>query len=304
MTEPAKGVAAQHEVDLFGLPVAALTAEQVIARCVGAIERAEVLEIGVLNAAKVVSMRRDERLRASLLGCDLLVADGQAVVWASRALGRPLPERVAGIDLFTSLLEVASQRGLRVYLLGATTGVLAGVERVLATRYPGAVLAGSHDGYFGVEEDTEVAAEIARSRADLLFVAMPSPRKETFVDAHLEQLAVPVLHGVGGSFDVVSGLTRRAPRWMQRAGLEWAYRLLQEPRRMWRRYLVTNTLFVLLVLRERRSPSVPYPVHRRTRRVERSGRDGAQPVPVGDQLTASRGEQGQPDHAGQAHSGR
>ncbi|MCM3553574.1 WecB/TagA/CpsF family glycosyltransferase [Janibacter melonis] len=258
MTGPVAGPVSDHEVDLFGLPVAALTSEQVVARCVAAVERREVLEIGVLNAAKVVSMRRDARLRESLLGCDLLVADGQAVVWASRALGRPLPERVAGIDLFTSLLEVASERRLRVYLLGATAEVLAGVEQVLATRYPGAVLAGSHDGYFAPEQDDEVAREIGRARADLLFVAMPSPRKETFVDAHRDVLAVPVLHGVGGSFDVVSGRTRRAPGWMQRAGLEWAYRLLQEPRRMWRRYLVTNTLFVLLLLRERVRPSAPY----------------------------------------------
>lgn len=241
---------------LFGLWIDALTVEEVVCLAESSLESRRRLLIGVVNAAKVVHARSDPLLRDSLLACDLLLADGQSVVWASRLLGYRLPERVAGIDLFEELLGLAHRDGRSVYLLGATPAVLRAVQDRIRDRWPGARIAGSRDGYFGDSESGQVAADIAASGADMLFLGMPSPKKEIFLAAHEAYLGVPVLHGVGGSFDVLAGLTRRAPARWQRWGMEWLYRVLQEPGRLWKRYLTTNAAFVVLMVRERlhRSP--------------------------------------------------
>jgi N-acetylglucosaminyldiphosphoundecaprenol N-acetyl-beta-D-mannosaminyltransferase len=234
--------------DLLGVPVSALTMDDVLDRVDEAIAPRQRLRIGVVNAAKLVNMRRDAALRQDVLSSDLILADGMSVVWASRLLGRPLPERVTGIDLMLGMLRRAARKGHRVYCLGATQEVLDGVAEHIAGNYPGLQLAGRHHGYFGPAEESVVAAGIAAARADILFVAMTSPRKERFMARWGDQLAVPVCHGVGGSFDILAGKVRRAPKCWQRLGLEWLYRVGQEPRRLWRRYLVTNTLFSWMVL--------------------------------------------------------
>lgn len=206
-----------------------------------------------INAAKLVSMQRDPKLREIIEECGLVNADGQAVVWASRLLGDPLPERVAGIDLMDELLALAERRGYRVYFLGARREVLdVAVDRLLE-KYPELQVAGARDGYFADSEKPEVAAEIRASRPDMLFVAMSSPRKEYFLGTYGPGLGAPFVMGVGGSIDVVAGITRRAPVVLQRLGLEWLFRLLQEPRRMFRRYAVTNWQFIRLVVRARMS---------------------------------------------------
>jgi N-acetylglucosaminyldiphosphoundecaprenol N-acetyl-beta-D-mannosaminyltransferase len=206
--------------------------------------------VGVINAAKVVKMRQDEELRAAVAGCDLIVADGQSVVWASKLLRMPLPERVAGIDLFQRLLVEAERKGLSVYFLGAKEDVLAEMVRRMRTWYPKLNIAGSRHGYFGDDEAGEVADAVKASGAGLLFLGMTSPKKEKFVAAYGERTGASVVHGVGGSFDVFAGVVRRAPRMWQKAGFEWLYRAAQEPRRLGRRYLVTNAGFVRLVVRE------------------------------------------------------
>lgn len=262
---------AARATTLFGMPLDAVTMAEATARCRDALEHRDRMTIGVLNAAKTVRLRRDTALRESLLACDMLLADGQAVVWAGNFLGCPLPERVAGIDLFTSLLELADTERRSVYLLGATPEVLDTLVEVLAAAYPRMRIAGARDGYFPPAEDEHVARAILDSGADMLFLGMPSPRKENFLRQWDHLLGVPVRHGVGGSFDVLAGLTTRAPESWQRAGMEWAYRLLQEPRRMWRRYLTTNTAFLILMARERIRPTPPY---------LRASRPKASPPPI------------------------
>jgi N-acetylglucosaminyldiphosphoundecaprenol N-acetyl-beta-D-mannosaminyltransferase len=223
---------------------------QVLDRVAEAIQRRRPLLIGVVNAAKVVNMQRDEALRQSVLEADLVLADGMSVVWASRALGIPLPERVAGIDLMMEMLRRGSEMGWAVYFLGATQDVLDGTTARIAADFPGVRIAGSHHGYFSTDDEPAIAQAIRASAADILLVAMTSPRKEQFLARWNETLSVPVCHGVGGSFDVVAGKVQRAPASWRRLGLEWLYRVKQEPRRLWRRYLVTNSLFCALVLRE------------------------------------------------------
>jgi len=197
---------------LYGLEVAPLTLSEAVELADEAVVTRTRLLVGVLNAAKVVKLAQDRVLRDSLLAADVLLADGQSIVWASRLLRHPLPERVAGIDLFEALLGLADQHRLRVYLLGARPEVLARVTAEIGRRWPGVRIAGSRDGYFDDEESSEVAADIVRARADLLFLGMTTPKKELFLGTYGGLLGVPVMHGVGGSFDVLAGITRRAPR--------------------------------------------------------------------------------------------
>ncbi|MQY14385.1 UDP-N-acetyl-D-mannosaminuronic acid transferase [Streptomyces sp. RB5] len=241
---------------LFGVELDALTMDETVERCVTAARNGHTLEIGVVNAAKLVNMRRDPSLAEAVQGCDLVLADGQAVVWASRLLRAPLPERVAGIDLFVRLLREAEKQGLSVYFLGARREVLTRMLHRVARKFPALAVAGSRDGYFGDDEQPAVADAIARSGAQLLFLGMTSPKKEIFTAGYGRRSGARVIHGVGGSFDILAGVTRRAPERWQRLGLEWLYRLLQEPRRLGRRYLTTNAVFVGMTLRElfRRRP--------------------------------------------------
>jgi N-acetylglucosaminyldiphosphoundecaprenol N-acetyl-beta-D-mannosaminyltransferase len=202
-----------------------------------------------VNAAKIVSSRNDDELHRLINGCDIVTADGQAVVWASRVLGDPLPTRVAGIDLMNELLALAERKGYRVFILGARQEVLDRALERLRERHPRLQVAGHRDGYYTDGEERAVVDQIRASRADLLFVAMSSPRKEYFLGRWGETLDVPFSMGVGGAIDVLAGVTRRAPRRLQMLGLEWAYRLAQEPRRLFRRYFVTNSLFIGMTLR-------------------------------------------------------
>jgi N-acetylglucosaminyldiphosphoundecaprenol N-acetyl-beta-D-mannosaminyltransferase len=236
--------------ELLGVPIDAMTMEEVLARVDEVIARRGRLKIGVVNAAKIVNMRRDQELRRDVLSSDLILADGMSVVWAGRLLGCPLPERVAGIDLMLGMLRRGNEQGYRVYCLGATDEVLNRAMARIAADYPKVKLVGQHDGYFPSEVEPVIAAEVAAARPDVLLVGMTSPKKEQFLARWGAQLGVPVCHGVGGAFDVLAGKVKRAPRLWQRLGLEWLYRVKQEPRRLWRRYLVTNALFVLLVLTE------------------------------------------------------
>ena len=203
----------------------------------------------VLNAAKVVELERSPALADVVRRCDLVNADGVSVVWASRLLGRPLPERVSGIDLMERLVATAAEDGRTVYLLGARPEVVARTVEVFQARHPNLRVAGSHHGYW--TDDQEIILRVRQAAPDYLLVGIPSPRKEFWLSANLQSLGVPFAMGVGGAFDVMAGVRRRAPRWACEHGLEWLWRLAQEPRRMWRRYLIGNSLFIALVLRER-----------------------------------------------------
>jgi N-acetylglucosaminyldiphosphoundecaprenol N-acetyl-beta-D-mannosaminyltransferase len=202
------------------------------------------MSISMVNVAKVMTMQKDPLLRDSVESGDLILADGMPLVWLSRLTPNPLPERVTGIDLMFQLFSLADQQGLRVFLLGAKAETLERVIEIARERYPRMVIAGFRDGFFTDQEQEAVACSVRDARPDILLVAMSSPKKELFMRQWGEYMNVPICHGVGGSFDVMAGVTKRAPAWMQRCGLEWSYRLAQEPRRMWKRYLTTNLAFL------------------------------------------------------------
>jgi N-acetylglucosaminyldiphosphoundecaprenol N-acetyl-beta-D-mannosaminyltransferase len=247
VVSPSK-LAVLPRVSIFGVEVDALTFNETVDRAFALADSRGTSQHVVLNAAKVVLMSRDDRLRHIIGKCSLINADGQSIVWASRLLGRPLPERVAGIDLFNAIVARAAETGHRLYFLGATDEVLAEMLAKLGERFPALVVAGHHNGYW--TDDREIIESVRRARPHFLFLAIPSPRKEYWLGQHLEALGVPFVMGVGGTFDVVAGKIRRAPRWVQRIGCEWLYRLAQEPKRMWKRYLRGNSAFILLTAKE------------------------------------------------------
>ncbi|MCK5814860.1 MAG: WecB/TagA/CpsF family glycosyltransferase [Flavobacteriaceae bacterium] len=206
----------------------------------------------VVNAGKIVAMQKDLQLRKSVNESDLINADGQAVVWASRILKKPLKERVAGVDLMVNLVELAYKNNYKIFFFGAKEEVVKKVVDRYSEQYSSDIIAGYRNGYFKKEEEQAIAKQISDSGANILFVAISSPTKENFLYENKSLLnKVNFVMGVGGSFDVVAGKVKRAPLWMQKNGLEWFYRFAQEPKRMWKRYLVGNYKFLVLVLKER-----------------------------------------------------
>ncbi len=239
-----------QQYPLFGVPIDVLSVDGTLDLIDRVIGNRDTLHIGVVNAAKLVNMRRDELLRESVLESDIILADGMAVVWALRILGKRLPGRVPGIDLMFGMLKRGQSRGYRVYCLGASEEVVSTVVARIESDFPGVEVAGYRNGYFKPEDEAEIVENIKASRADMLFVAISPPKKEQFMGRWAKEMNIPVCHGVGGSFDVMAGKVRRAPELWQKMGMEWLYRVVQEPRRMWRRYLVTNTLFGWMLIRE------------------------------------------------------
>jgi N-acetylglucosaminyldiphosphoundecaprenol N-acetyl-beta-D-mannosaminyltransferase len=240
---------ASSRAEVLGYAVDRIGLEETVERCRVLIAEAERSHQVSLNAAKVVRARSDERLAEILRDAELLNADGQSIVWAARLLGDPLPERVAGIDLMFRLLEVAQSENLGVFFLGGRADVLAKAVENVRSSYPNLRIGGFHHGYFSDSDSTRICAAVNSADVAILFIAMSSPRKEYWAREHRDLLDVPLVMGVGGAVDILAGSTARAPAWMQRAGLEWLFRLVQEPRRLGPRYFVTNVHFLGLMFR-------------------------------------------------------
>lgn len=199
-----------------------------------------------LNAEMVMLANRDVLFQQILERADLVVPDGVGVVWASRVLGCPVPEKIPGVELAADLMADAETHGWRVFLLGGAGSVVQNAEKALLEKHPRLQIVGRQDGYFSRDEHGSVVDRIRQSRADLLLVALGVPRQEKWAAANLAKLEVPVAVGVGGTFDIWSGSSVRAPRWMQRAGLEWLFRLLREPRRIGRMAVLPQFAFWVL----------------------------------------------------------
>ena len=232
----------------MGVPVDALSMDQTVEKVLAMIADKQQFQHVCINPGKVIRMMEDPEIRDIVRRCEVISADGIGVVWFSKLLGCPLPERVAGIELMDNLLVAAAASGLKPYFLGAKPDI---VERAVAhyqSKLPSLQFAGWRDGYFKPEQEAEIADQIRESGAHMLFVAISSPKKEQFLGQWRDRMAIPFCMGVGGSFDVVAGKVQRAPQWMQQAGLEWAYRWKQEPRRFMRRNTVDMPKFVLLAL--------------------------------------------------------
>lgn len=226
--------------------VNAISMEETISEIEKIIEKKKPTQHVVINASKVNLMEKDPKLRKIVNSCPLINADGASIVWAAKRMGIPLKERVTGCDLFQKLVVVAEKKGYKIYLFGAKEEVVKKVKAIFEEKYPDIQIVGYRNGYFTEADEPEIVKDMAESGADMMFVAFSSPKKEYWVNKYIKQLNIPFVMGVGGSFDIVAGVTERAPKWWQDHGLEWLYRFIQEPRRMWKRYIIGNAKFVAL----------------------------------------------------------
>jgi len=239
-----------QRIEILGCPMDVASMSGTVEKIRSSIIAGQFTQHVVVNVAKLVNMRTDAQLNDSVRSCDIINIDGMGVVLGARFLGHSVPERVAGVDLFHELLKMSAANHFSVFLLGAKEEVVAQTTRNVKALYPGLEVAGYNHGYFW-DDEAALVEKIRASGAQLLFVAVTSPMKENFINRWRDQLGVTFVMGVGGTFDVVAGKVNRAPKWMQDYGLEWLYRVIQEPGRMWRRYLTTNSKFAWLLLKEK-----------------------------------------------------
>tara|TARA_R110002049_G_scaffold169363_4_gene335990 strand:- start:785 stop:1525 length:741 start_codon:yes stop_codon:yes gene_type:complete len=239
-----------RRIEILDCPVDIATTEETLEYIVSSVDQKKFIQHGVVNVAKMINMRKDKELRDAVSSCDIINVDGMGVVLGARFLGYDIPHRVTGIDLFHRLIDISADKNYPIYLLGATEEVVSLACSKLIKDTPGLRIVGFHHGYFW-EDEEEVVESIRKSGAKLLFVAITSPKKEVFINKWGKHLGVHFAMGVGGTFDIVAGKTRRAPVFMQNSGLEWLYRIIQEPRRMWKRYLYTNLYFLYLIIKYR-----------------------------------------------------
>ncbi len=241
---------------ILGVPIDDLNMEQALARLEEFIwigrATGKSHQIATVNADFVVNSLHDTDLRRILQEADMATADGMPLVLGARLLGVPLTDRVTGADLVSALAGRAAQEGFSIYLLGARPGVGLRAAEILQDRYLGLRIAGvlSPPNRPIQEMDRSILDDIKAANPDILLVALGNPKQEKWIRMYAGELAVPVCIGVGGTFDMIAGITKRAPRWMQRAGLEWLFRLLQEPRRLWKRYVLDMVYFGYFFVRQ------------------------------------------------------
>lgn len=229
-----------YPLAIMGLPLHSLTMQQAIDTIEGMIHSGSVHQVCTVNLDIWLNALDDPHLHRIMAGCSLVVPDGMPLVWASGMLGTPLAERVTGVDMVPRLAELSARKGYRIFLLGGRPGVAERAGKLLERNYPGVQIVGAYapakDNLICMDHD-EILKRVHEARPDILLVAFGNPKQEKWIWMHRKRLGVPVAIGVGGSFDILVGDTRRAPRLLQRCGLEWAMRFLQEPVRLGPRYL-------------------------------------------------------------------
>lgn len=240
-----------ERITLLSTNVDNLTMKETVDAVDEYIQNHKPLHLMGVNADKINTLRKNNRLKEIVNGCGIINADGISVVWASKKLHKPLKERVAGIDLMQELLKLAEEKNYSIYLLGAKQQVVEQTAEIIKERYPAINIAGYHNGYFSEKDWPDLAEKLKTSNAQIVFVGITSPLKEYLVEYLQARKLNCVFMGVGGSFDVISGNIPRAPKWVQNIGMEWMFRVLQEPGRLWKRYLIGNVHFIVSVYREK-----------------------------------------------------
>jgi N-acetylglucosaminyldiphosphoundecaprenol N-acetyl-beta-D-mannosaminyltransferase len=224
----------RKRINVLDVPVDVVTITEAVQTIEGFIHEKTAHLIVTANAEMVMQAADDQELHSILVHADMVVADGAGVVWAAKHQGCPLPERVAGADLVPRLFELSARKGYKVFMLGSAPGIAEKAAAHVREKFPGVVICGMQDGYFAPAEEAAVVAHIKEVNPDILLVALGVPRQEKWIWRHKDNLNIPVCMGVGGVFDVLAGVAQRAPLWMQKAGLEWFYRLLKQPERLGR----------------------------------------------------------------------
>ena len=241
-----------NRIKVLGINIDPLTMRETV----DAVERyvlgKRALHLMGVNADKINQCHTDEKIKKIVNDSGIINADGASVVLASKFLGTPVPERVAGIDLMQSLLELSNNKGYSVYFFGAKEEVLQDMLKAFKNDYPNLIVVGHRNGYFSADDEQDIQEDIRKKNPDFVFVGITSPKKEYIIQKFMDNGVNSVFMGVGGSFDVLSGHIQRAPLWMQKSNLEWLFRVANEPKRLFKRYFVGNVTFIRKVLKAKR----------------------------------------------------
>lgn len=251
LIEQEKTLSKKNRISIGGILIDPLTMQETINLVEEYIEQKIPLHLMGVNADKINSAQKNDYLKEIINKCGIINADGASAVMASNFLKKPLPERVAGIDLMQELVKKSEEKGYKIFLLGAKQEIVEKTVGVLTKQYPNLEIAGFRNGYFDETEWDKVAQNIKNVSPDIVFVGITSPLKEYLIEYLQDKGINSVLMGVGGSFDVISGKIPRAPQWVQNLNLEWLFRVAHEPRRLFKRYFVGNSQFLKLVLKEK-----------------------------------------------------
>jgi len=238
----------RNVIDFLGVKIDVLDTKGLLEQTVVLSHAETPQKVMYVNTDCMLLALKNEQYKQALNNADLVYADGIGVVWGARIMGDHLPGRSTGADFMPVFCDTFGRLGLRIYLLGAKPGVAEEAAERLCRRVPELQVVGTHHGYFSPSESDGLIERINKANPHILLVGMGAPRQELWISEHLTKLKTPVVWGVGGLFDFLSGRTRRGPQWLLDNGFEWLCRLLVEPGRLWRRYLVGNTKFVLIVL--------------------------------------------------------
>lgn len=245
----------RQRVDILGTEVDRVTLDELLKEIEGNIVDKTPQYIITSNVDYLILKRKDRKFEKTFNNATYIVPDGAPLIWASKFLGTPLEERITGTDILMGLSELSAKKGHSIFLLGGAEGVADKVAQVLQKKFPGLRVAGTYSPYFGFEEDTvendRIVRIIKETQPDILFAALGAPKGEKWIYDFYRSLGVPLSMNIGAVFDFVSGRIKRAPKWMQRIGFEWLWRLLKEPRRLWRRYLLRDMTFFYLLLRQK-----------------------------------------------------
>ena len=243
-----------RHVAIFGISINNISQNETIREIDKLIKKGQPSYVVTPNVHHISVLQKDKKFREIYSQADLVLPDSRPLMWAARILGQPIRERVAGSDLLPLLCRTAAQTKHRLFFLGSAPGVAKKAAEILTQKYPGLNIAGTYSPSFGFENNTKenrkIVAFVKQCRPDILFVGVGAPKQEKWIWEHKDELSVPVSIAIGASFDFIVGTVKRAPKWMQEAGLEWFFRLCHEPGRLWKRYFFGNLLFIWLVFKE------------------------------------------------------
>lgn len=241
-----------ERIQILGITIDPLTMKETVDAVEQYVLKKHPLHLMGVNEDKINQCHEDEKIKKIVNESGIINADGASVVLASKFLGAPVPERVAGIDLMQNLLELSNKKGYSVYFFGAKEEILQDMLKAFKQRYPDLDVVGYRNGYFLPEDEEKIQEDIKDKKPDFVFVGITSPKKEYIIQSFMDNGINAVFMGVGGSFDVLSGHIKRAPLWMQKLNLEWLFRVANEPKRLFKRYFVGNISFIRKVLRAKR----------------------------------------------------
>lgn len=240
-------------IEILNTKIDVLNMDETISLVNEYVQKKEPLHLIGVNADKINELNKNKKLKEIVNSCGVINADGASIVMGSKYLKKPLPERVAGIDLMDRLVRLSQQKGYSIYLLGAKEEVVQKTAKVLKKNYPKLDIVGIKNGYFKDDEWENIAKDLIKCKPDFVFVGITSPKKEYLVEFLQNNGVNCVFMGVGGSFDVISGNIPRAPMWMQKMNLEWLFRVIQEPKRLFKRYFIGNFEFIKLIINEKQN---------------------------------------------------